>query len=144
MIRFLLIPVANALPAVQAHLEHRPGDDPPSPDELAELVALTVRYVRALPALDCLADTGSSQSRFIRSASCAAIGELPVNRHGWDGANSQAAPPVCDRGIVHVEDGYLAGRARDAAHELDRVFARWASGTKNFDFAFGRHRLLPV
>ncbi len=44
--RFLLIPVANALPAVQAHLEHRPGDDPPSPDELAELVAVTVRYVR--------------------------------------------------------------------------------------------------
>ena len=49
--RFLLIPVANALPAVQAHLEHRPGDDPPSPDELAELVALTVRYVRASEAL---------------------------------------------------------------------------------------------
>ncbi len=39
---FLLIPVADALPAVQAHLEHGPGDDPPSPDELAELVALTV------------------------------------------------------------------------------------------------------
>ena len=44
---FLLIPVANALPAVQAHLEHWPDDGPPSPDELRELVALTVRYVRA-------------------------------------------------------------------------------------------------
>ncbi len=40
-----------ALPAVQAHLEHRPGDDPPSPDELAELVAVTLRYVRASEAL---------------------------------------------------------------------------------------------
>ncbi len=49
--RFLLIPVANALPAVQAHSEHGPGDDPPSPDELAELVKLTVRYVRASEAL---------------------------------------------------------------------------------------------
>ncbi len=49
--RFLLIPVANALPAVHAHLKHRPGDDPPSPDELAELVALTVRYVQASEAL---------------------------------------------------------------------------------------------
>ena len=50
-VRFLLIPVANALPAVQAHFEHRLGDDPPSPDELAKLVALTVRYVRASEAL---------------------------------------------------------------------------------------------
>ncbi len=49
--RFLVIPVADALPAVQAHFEHRPGDDPPSPDELAELVALTVRYVQASEAL---------------------------------------------------------------------------------------------
>ena len=45
------LPVADALPAVQEHLEHWPGDDPPSPDELAELVALTVRYVRASQAL---------------------------------------------------------------------------------------------
>ncbi len=46
--RFLLIPVADALPAVQAHMERWPGDDPPSPDELAELVALTVRASEAL------------------------------------------------------------------------------------------------
>ncbi len=32
---------------MQAHFEHSPNDDPPSPDELAELVALTVRYVWA-------------------------------------------------------------------------------------------------
>ncbi len=38
-VRFVLIP--DALPAVQAHLD-RPDDDPPSPDELTELVALTV------------------------------------------------------------------------------------------------------
>lgn len=56
-VRFLLIPVANALPAVQAHLEHRPGDDPPSPDELAKLVALTVCYVRASEALLRYAET---------------------------------------------------------------------------------------
>ena len=49
--RFLLIPVANALPAVQAHSVHLPENDPHSPDELAELVALTVRYVRASDAL---------------------------------------------------------------------------------------------
>ncbi len=45
--RFLLIPVAHTLPAVQAHSE----DDPPSPDELRALVELTVRYVRASEAL---------------------------------------------------------------------------------------------
>ena len=44
---FLLIPVADALPAVQAHSEHWPDDDPPSPDELRELVELTVRYMWA-------------------------------------------------------------------------------------------------
>ncbi len=55
--RFLLIPVANALPAVQAHLEHRPDDDPPGPDELVELVALTVCYVRASEALLRCAET---------------------------------------------------------------------------------------
>ncbi len=49
--RFLLIPVADALPAVQAPLERWSDDDPPSPDELAELVALTVRYVRVSEAL---------------------------------------------------------------------------------------------
>ena len=49
--RFLLIPVADALPAVQAHFERWPDDDPPSPDELAELVAVTLRYVRASEAL---------------------------------------------------------------------------------------------
>ncbi len=53
--RFLLIPVA--LPAVQAHFERWPGDDSPSPDELAELVALTVRYVRASEALLWYAET---------------------------------------------------------------------------------------
>ncbi len=46
--RFLLIPVADALPAVQAHFERWPGDDVPSPDELRELVALTVRASEAL------------------------------------------------------------------------------------------------
>ena len=49
--RFLLIPVADALPAVQAHFERWPDDNPPSPDELAKLVALTVCYVRASEAL---------------------------------------------------------------------------------------------
>ncbi len=49
--RFLLIPVADALPAVQAHFERWPDNGAPSPDELAELVALTVRYVRASEAL---------------------------------------------------------------------------------------------
>ncbi len=44
----LLIPVANALPAVQAHLEQWSDDDAPvSAEELRELVELTVRYVRA-------------------------------------------------------------------------------------------------
>ena len=47
----LLIPVADALPAVQAHLERWPDDELPSPAELAELVALTARYVRASEAL---------------------------------------------------------------------------------------------
>ncbi len=55
--RFLLIPVADALPTVQTHLEHRPDDDPPSPDELAKLVALTVRYVRGSDALLWYAET---------------------------------------------------------------------------------------
>ncbi len=55
--RFLLIPVADALPAVQAHFERCPDGDPPSPDELAELVALTVRYVRASEALLRYAET---------------------------------------------------------------------------------------
>ncbi len=49
--RFLLIPVADALPAVPAHFERWPENDPPSPDELRELVELTVRYVRASEAL---------------------------------------------------------------------------------------------
>ena len=43
----LLVPVADALPAVQAHLARWPADELPSPAELAELVALTARYVRA-------------------------------------------------------------------------------------------------
>ncbi len=47
----LLIPVADALPAVQAHLEHWPADELPSPAELAELVAPTARYVLASEAL---------------------------------------------------------------------------------------------
>ncbi len=47
----LLIPVADGLPAVQAHLARWPNDELPSPAELAELVVLTVRYVRASEAL---------------------------------------------------------------------------------------------
>ena len=40
----LLIPVADALHAVQAHFEYWPGDDPPSPDELAELLRYAVAF----------------------------------------------------------------------------------------------------
>ncbi len=48
----LLIPVADALPAVHAHLEHWPDDELPSPAALAELVALTAPYVRAIPGFE--------------------------------------------------------------------------------------------
>ncbi len=51
MLLLLLIPVADALPAVQAQLERWPADELPSPAELAELVALTARYARASEAL---------------------------------------------------------------------------------------------
>ncbi len=47
----LLIPVADALPAVQTHLERWPDHEVLIPAELAELVALTARYVRASEAL---------------------------------------------------------------------------------------------
>ena len=44
--RLYLIPVADALPAVQAHFAHWPTeDDPLSPQEEQELVALTCRFV---------------------------------------------------------------------------------------------------
>ncbi len=43
--RFLLIPVADALPAVQEHLDAVP-DNSPSPEELRELASVTRRYVR--------------------------------------------------------------------------------------------------
>ncbi len=51
-VRFLLIPVANALPAVQAHFEQWSDDDAVvSAEELRELIELTVRYVWASEAL---------------------------------------------------------------------------------------------
>ena len=43
--RFLLIPVAHALPAIQEHLSV-PDDGPLSVEELHELVEVTRRYVR--------------------------------------------------------------------------------------------------
>ncbi len=50
--RFLLIPVADALPAVQAHLARWPGDNlPPSPEELRELVELVCGLVPVADAL---------------------------------------------------------------------------------------------
>ena len=50
--RFLLIPVAGALPAVQAHFERWPTEeDPPSPQEMRELTAITYRFVAAAEAL---------------------------------------------------------------------------------------------
>ncbi len=60
----LLIPVADALPAVQAHLERWPDDELRSPAELAELVALTARCVRASEVLVAYAEAvGGRQVR---------------------------------------------------------------------------------
>ena len=49
--RFLLIPVADALPGVQAHLDAGPDDASLSAQELRELLEVTSRYVRASEAL---------------------------------------------------------------------------------------------
>jgi hypothetical protein len=50
--RLLLIPVADALPAVQAHLARYPDDSaPPSPEEMRKLIDLTYRYVAVAEAL---------------------------------------------------------------------------------------------
>lgn len=50
--RFLLIPVADALPAVEAHLARWPTDDQwPSSEELRELIRVTVGFVAAADAL---------------------------------------------------------------------------------------------
>ena len=49
--RFLLIPVAHALPAVQTRLDTAPDDALLSTEELRELVEVTRRYVRVSEAL---------------------------------------------------------------------------------------------
>lgn len=47
-----LIPVADALPAIQAHLKQYPDDSmPPGPEELRKLVELTCRFVAVAEAL---------------------------------------------------------------------------------------------
>lgn len=49
---FLLIPVTDALPAVQAHFARWPTEeDRPSPKELRELAGLTSRFVAVAEAL---------------------------------------------------------------------------------------------
>ena len=49
--RFLLIPVADALPGVQARLDATPDDAPLTADELRELVEVTRCLVRVSEAL---------------------------------------------------------------------------------------------
>ncbi len=44
--RFHLIPVAHALPAIQEHLGVVPDDGPLGVEELRELLEVTRRYVR--------------------------------------------------------------------------------------------------
>jgi hypothetical protein len=57
VVRLLLIPVADALPAVQAHFERWPDDTAPlGVEELRELVALVPRYVAMSRALLCYVD----------------------------------------------------------------------------------------
>ena len=46
-VRFLLIPVHDALPAVEAHFERWPHDEAPSEAELRELVEVTAWFVAA-------------------------------------------------------------------------------------------------
>lgn len=51
-VRFLLIPVTDGLPAVQAHFAQWPTEEgPPSPEELRELAGLTFRFVAVAEAL---------------------------------------------------------------------------------------------
>ena len=47
----LLIPVTHALPAVREHLRRYPDDEAVSANEVRELIALTIRYVRTSEAL---------------------------------------------------------------------------------------------
>jgi hypothetical protein len=49
--RLLLIPVADAPPAVQARLDGTPDRAPLSAEELRELVEVTRRYLRVTEAL---------------------------------------------------------------------------------------------
>ena len=49
--KLLLIPVANALPTVREHFGRYPDDEAASANEVRELIALTIRYVRVSEAL---------------------------------------------------------------------------------------------
>ena len=91
----------------------------PSSCGVFPLVRFHVSDPSALCALD--AYTRGPQSRFVGSATRAAVRQLAVNDHGGDAADAVLLRLRGPRTLVHVHHLHVTRRTRDSVHERDRL-----------------------
>jgi hypothetical protein len=57
----------------------------------------------------------------IRAPATATVGELAVDSHRWYGADAETFGSACYGRILHIQNGDLARRAREALDQFDGV-----------------------
>ena len=102
----------------------------------------SVKSAEVLYALD--AYTRRPQSRFVGSATRAAVCELAVNDHRGDAADAVLLRPRGPRTLVHVHHLHVTRRTRDSVHERDRLLTDGAPRTENLDLPLGTHDATPL
>ena len=59
--RFTLIPLEHAIPAIRDHMKAHPDDDVPGPGETQQMAKLAIRFVMTARALEAYAEALSGK-----------------------------------------------------------------------------------
>jgi hypothetical protein len=103
---------------------------------LSDFVIITLR--------SGLTYTLSPQSGLSDASTSATIGKFPVDDDTWYAPNTQSLGSISDCCILHVEHGYVTGRASNTVYKIDCLLTRSTAGAKNFHFPSSTHDSLPL